>query len=52
MTQSRIQEEAAMRVQAMIMQTIKEKSADLARLMDATKTITDPARGKFLDVLM
>ena len=52
MTQSRVQEEAAIKIQAMYMQTIKEKSADLARLMDAAKIITDPGKGKFLDVLM
>ena len=52
MSQSRVQEEAAVRVQAMLMQTIKDTSADLARLMDSAKIITDPAKGNFLNMLM
>ena len=52
MSQSRVQEEAAVKVQAMLMQTIKDTSADLARLMDSAKIITDPAKGNFLNMLM
>ena len=51
-SQGRVQEEAAVRVQAMMLQDIKDASADLARLMDSAKTIIDPARGNFLNVLM
>ena len=51
-SQNRVQEEAAVKVQAMLLQTIKDASADLDRLMDAAKIINDPAKGKFLDVLM
>ena len=52
MSENRVQEEAAVRVQAMMLKTIKDASADLARLMDSAKTITDPARGNFLNILM
>ena len=52
MSQTRVQEEAAVKVQAMLIQTIKEESADLARLMDSAKILSDPAKGKFLDMLM
>ena len=49
---NRVQEEAAVRVQAMLLKTIKDQSADLVRLMDSAKTITDPARGNYLNMLM
>ena len=51
-SQNRVQEEAAVKVQAMLVQTIKDASADLVRLMDSGKIINDPARGNFLNVLM
>ena len=55
MAQGRVQEEAAVKVQAMMLQNIKDASADLARLMDsaqAAQSITDPARGNYLNLLM
>jgi len=52
MAQSRVQEEAAVRLQAMTMQNMRDTGEDLARLMETTQTITDPARGNFLDLLM
>ena len=52
MTQSRVQEEAAVKVQAMAMQNIKDASGDLARLMDSAKIISDPAKGNYLNLLM
>jgi hypothetical protein len=52
MSQSRVKEEAAVQLQAMSMQTMKDTGADLARLMESAQPITDPARGNFLDVLM
>ena len=52
MAQTRVQEEAAVRLQAMMLRTIKDASADLARLMDTAQTITDPAKGNYLDLLM
>jgi len=51
MAQGRVLEEAAVRVQAMALQNIKEASADLARLMESAQAITDPARGKYVDML-
>ena len=50
--QNRVQEEAAVRIQAMALQTIKDAGADLARLMDSAQIITDPAKGNYLDTLM
>ena len=56
MSQNRVQEEAAVRVQAMAMETIKEAGADLVKLMESarpeTAAITDPAKGNYLNVLM
>jgi len=52
MAQNRVQEEAAVQVQAMAMQNIRETSEDLSRLMESAQTITDPARGNFLDMYM
>ena len=52
MAQTRVQEEAAVQAQAMALDTAKEQAADLARLMDSTSAITDPARGNYLDILM
>ena len=52
MTQGRVQEEATIRVQAMMLQDIKDASADLARLMDSANTVTDPAKGNYLNILM
>ena len=52
MSQNQVQEEAAVKVQAMAMQTIKDASADLAKLMDSTQAIADPAKGNFLNILM
>jgi len=52
MAQSRVQEEAAVQVQAMAMQNIRDTSEDLTRLMESAQTITDPARGNYLDLHM
>ena len=52
LSQGRIQEEAAVRIQTMAMQTIKEAAADLNRLMESTKVITDPAKGNYLNLFM
>ena len=50
--QGRIQEEAAVKVQAMAMQNMKDTGAELARLMDSAKVLTDPAKGNYLNMLM
>ena len=52
LAQSRVQEEVAVKIQAMVMNTIKEQSASLDRLMDSSRIITDPARGNYINVLM
>ena len=52
MAENRVQEEAAVRMQAMALRTIEEAGADLARLMDSAKAITDPAKGNYLNILM
>jgi len=52
MSQGRVQEEAAVRVQAMALGTAKEQAADLSRLMNSAEVITDPAKGNFLDLSM
>jgi len=50
--QNRVQEEAAVRLQAMALQTMKDTGEDLARIMDSAQIINDPAKGNFLNVLM
>ena len=52
MAQNRVQEEAAVAVQAMAIQTAQNTSEDLARIMEPGQVIADPARGNFLDVLV
>jgi hypothetical protein len=52
MAQNRVQEEAAIRVQAMMLETIKETSADLAKLMESAEAVTDPAKGNYLNLFM
>jgi hypothetical protein len=52
MAQGRIQEEAAVRVTAMAMQNIRDTSEDLTQLTESSQTISDPARGNFLDMHM
>jgi hypothetical protein len=36
----------------MMLETIKDAGADLARLMDSARTLTDPAKGNYLSLLM
>ena len=50
MAQGRVQEEAAVRVQAMALQNVKDAGADLERLMESAQTITDPAKGNYIDM--
>ncbi|MCL2233135.1 MAG: YjfB family protein [Treponema sp.] len=52
MAQGRIQEEAAVAVTSMALQTARDTGENIARIMDSAEMITDPARGNFLDVLM
>ena len=52
MAQTRVQEEAAVKVQAMTLQTIKDTAAELSRLVDSAKIISDPAKGNYLNLFM
>ena len=52
MAQGRIQEEAAVAVTSMALQTARDTGENLARIMDSAEMITDPTRGNFLDVTM
>ena len=52
MAQNRVQEEAAIRLQAMTLESIKEASADLNKLMESAQIITDTAKGNYLNIFM
>ena len=52
MAQARIQEEVAVGVHAMTLQTARDTGENLARIMDSAEMITDPTRGNFLDMTM
>ena len=56
MSQSRIQENAAVMVQSKALQNMKQTGADLNRLMESAKisspnTITDPSKGSYINIL-
>ena len=50
MAQSRVQEEAAVRIQSMAIENMKASGEDMARVLDSAQAVTDPARGNFLDI--
>ena len=50
MAQGRVLEEAAVQVQAMALQNMKDEGADLGRIMESAQVITDPAKGTHLDM--
>jgi len=52
MAQSRVQEEAAIAVTAMALESARDTGENVARIMDSAEMITDPTRGNFLDVMM
>jgi len=52
MAQARVQEEATVKVQAMVLQSMKDSSVDLARLMELSQVIADPAMGNYVDMYM
>ena len=52
MALSRVQEEAAVKVQAMAMQTIRDQAAELAKLMDSARIVVDSSRGHNLNLFM
>jgi len=50
MAQGRVQEQAAVKVQSMAIQNMKESGDKLERLMDSTQLLSDPAKGNLLDI--
>ena len=52
MAQSKVQEGAAVLVQAKALQSMKDMGADLAKLMDSANIISDPAKGNNVNMLM
>jgi predicted double-glycine peptidase len=50
MSQAQVREEAAVAVQAMALQQVRETSQDIQRVMESSDMIADPTRGNFLDV--
>ena len=52
MTQGQIQQEAAVSVQAMAINSGREQAQNLAQIMNSANMITDPARGNYLDLEM
>jgi hypothetical protein len=51
MSQARVQEEAAVRVEAMGLSAMKEQSAALTKLLESAQTITDPGLGQKINVI-
>ena len=51
MAQGRVQEEIAVRVQAMALNMARDNAEDLDQLMNPAQVITDPARGNYLNIL-
>jgi hypothetical protein len=52
MTGDLVRGEAAVRVESMALQNIREQSAALEKLMESAEAITDPSRGNYLDLYM
>ena len=50
MAQGRVQEQAAVQVQSMAIQNMKESGDKLAQIMDSSQMLTDPAKGNLLDI--
>ncbi|MBN2812069.1 MAG: YjfB family protein [Spirochaetales bacterium] len=51
LSQQSVQQSASLQVQKMAMDGAKEQGADLARMMESTRAITDPALGSRVDIL-
>ena len=49
MAQTSVQEEAAVRVEAMALSAINVQNAALAKLLESTQVITDPNLGNTVD---
>ena len=52
LSQARVQEEAAVRLQAMMIQNERNASEDLDRLMESSRAISDPNQGNYLNIFM
>jgi hypothetical protein len=52
MSQSRVQEEAAVKVEGMALRNIREQSVALEKLLETAGIIADPSRGNYLDLYM
>ena len=51
MAQGQVQEEAAIRVQAMSLSNLREQAEELSRLMSSAQVLSDPSRGNHVDIL-
>nr|AGS53935.1 hypothetical protein [uncultured bacterium contig00087] len=51
MSQTRLQEQAAVQVQSMAIDTIQGQSALLEKLLDSAQVITDPNLGRNVNVI-
>nr|AXS01221.1 hypothetical protein [uncultured bacterium] len=51
LSQSRLQEQAAVQVQEMALDTVKEQAAALDKLLQSAQVITDPNLGRNVNVI-
>ena len=51
LSQARVQEQAAMSVQAMSLDAMRAQSADLQKLLTSAQAISDPNLGNNVDIL-
>jgi hypothetical protein len=51
MAQSRVQEEAAARVESMIIDSAEQQGAALTKLLDSAQVVTDPTLAQNVDLL-
>jgi len=51
LAQQRVQQEAAIQVQKMALDGVKEQGSATVRLLESVTAITDPSLGKAVDVL-
>jgi hypothetical protein len=50
LSQQQVLEEAAIKVQDMALGTVEKQAAELAKLMESAKAVTDPDLGNYLNV--
>jgi transcription elongation GreA/GreB family factor len=51
MSQDKVREEAAAKVQSMALQQAEAQAAELAKLMESAEVVADPAVGNNIDLL-